>query len=273
MTDTPAEKLTAEEEKRRAATREALERPMTSSERLRFSLVVAGDDGEWEPDPDDAQGTLDELDASRAETEAVRRERDEAHAAFIEESTDLVNVAGEREALRSLAADLVEGLEAVAHAAEVAMRREGGEAYEDVEVARALLTRAAALGVGKQDGGLAIFDEASDVPARVDRPAAATAAAEGRREGEGVMEDCWYPVVSALGSTGETDPYTLGKAAVDAVHPAIFAAGERAGLEKAAAKMKHLHGGGEADNPHDAGWQAACVAGERAILSLKGGAP
>jgi hypothetical protein len=44
----------------------------------------------------------------------------------------------------------------------------------------------------------------------------------------------------------------------------------RAGLEKAAATMKRLHGGGEADNPHDSGWQAACVAGERAIRSLKG---
>ena len=58
--------------------------------------------------------------------------------------------------------------------------------------------------------------------------------------GEGVTEDCWYPVVSALGAAGETDPYTLGKAAVDAVHPVIFAAGERAGLEKAAAAVKAL---------------------------------
>jgi len=157
MTDTPAEKLTAEEEKRRAATREALERPMTSSERLRFSLVVAGDDGEWEPDPDDAQGTLDELDASRAETEAVRRERDEAHAAFIEESTDLVNVAGEREALRSLAADLVEGLKIVRSTldqmlGDTDLPEDDRPGVKTMQAISVLLTRAAALGVGKQDG-------------------------------------------------------------------------------------------------------------------------
>ncbi len=151
MTDTPAEKLTAEEEKRRAATREALERPMTSSERLRFSLVVAGDDGEWEPDPDDAQGTLDELDASRAETEAVRRERDEAHAAFIEESTDLVNVAREREALRSLAAALVEGHRQIAAELEYA---HGAKDRHDRKIADArsialeAISRARAQGIG-----------------------------------------------------------------------------------------------------------------------------
>lgn len=215
------------------------------------------------------------LDASRAETAALKERQREAVSEIVSSYEAHGDTGLRLEAVEALAADLVEGLAGlVARYGDFAP----GKPFifppnHHIDLARALLTRAAALGVGKQDGGLAIFDEASDVPARVDRPAAATAAAEGRREGEGVMEDCWYPVVSALGSTGETDPYTLGKAAVDAVHPAIFAAGERAGLEKAAAKMKHLHGGGEADNPHDAGWQAACVAGERAILSLKGGAP
>jgi len=166
MTDTPAEKLTAEEEKRRAATREALERPMTSSERLRFSLVVAGDDGEWEPDPDDAQGTLDELDASRAETEAVRRERDAARSSLFS-AMEHASVGWELSAsLRSLAADLAAGLKAATAAINAATQlataemaghdrtaeRLDKQIWEAREQSRALLTRAAALGVKPRDG-------------------------------------------------------------------------------------------------------------------------
>ena len=85
--------------------------------------------------------------------------------------------------------------------------------------------------------------------------------------GEGVTECLIEAGIDVAGDATRDQVIDI----IEAVHPAIFAAGERAGLEKAAAKMKHLHGGGEADNPHDAGWQAACVAGERAIRSLKGG--
>ncbi len=168
----------------------------------------------------DVRRLLALIDAARAETAAVVRERDEALAKLASRKDELLawqegdpldpdwiadqceaTARGEngdgvskdgralwagmaalfREipALRSLAADLVEGLKRLANEADLdgLSGKPGWDCW--VANARALLTRAAALGVGKQDG--------------------------------------------------------------------------------------------EADNPHDAGWQAACVAGERAIRSLKGG--
>lgn len=109
---------------------------------------------------------ISQIDAARAETAAVVRERDEAHAAFIEESTDLLGVAAEREALRSLAADLVEGLKAATAAINAATQlataemaghdrtaeRLDKQIWEAREQSRALLTRAAALGVKPRDG-------------------------------------------------------------------------------------------------------------------------
>lgn len=42
----------------------------------------------------------------------------------------------------------------------------------------------------------------------------------------------------------------------------------RAALEEAAKVAKRQRGGGEADNPHDSGWQNACDAIESAIRAL-----
>lgn len=58
-------------EAKEAALREALNSPMTGDERLRLSLILAEGGGEWEPDPDDAEATLDALDASRAREKAL----------------------------------------------------------------------------------------------------------------------------------------------------------------------------------------------------------
>lgn len=105
------------------------------------------------------------LDASRAETAAVVRERDEARAdqatldrvlaAFGIANTglDAGNYAKALcvglEQMRSLAADLVEGLAHIRTHGPLSWMPNGRQCRDVVE---ALLTRAAALGVGKQDG-------------------------------------------------------------------------------------------------------------------------
>lgn len=70
-----AKPLTAEEEARWRA----LNSPMTPDERLRLSLILAEGGNEWGPDPDDAQGTLDALDAERAKVEALTASLDRAN--------------------------------------------------------------------------------------------------------------------------------------------------------------------------------------------------
>ena len=92
--------------------RKAMSGPLEAEEKLRLAIALFEDGAsEWEADYDDVVGVLDTLDASRAETEAVRAERDRTsnnrdmwRGQCERQATDLV-------AARSLVAELVEGLE------------------------------------------------------------------------------------------------------------------------------------------------------------------
>lgn len=141
--------------------RKAMSGPLEAEEklRLRVAMFEADESSGWEAEYDDVAGVLSQLDAARAETAAVVRERD----ALL---TDRDLWKEQHDALRALAADLVEGLDALLDAgnpsasyceecdSHAPIRADGEglagplthEPQCPVGTARALLTRAALAG-------------------------------------------------------------------------------------------------------------------------------
>lgn len=133
--------------------KDATAKPLSAEEALRkkaFDPLL----GHWFGSSE-MQSVFRLLDASRAETAALKERRREAVSEIVSSYEAHGDTGLRLEAVEALAADLVEGLDAlrlVAAEAWNAISRDVPGLAGEIIAAQTLITRAAALGVGKQEG-------------------------------------------------------------------------------------------------------------------------